>query len=194
VTGFGHGVGEADEATLGAPVVAGREGLDVGLPVGVEGAHLRREADVAVLAGPVERLDPDRIADGVEGAVGAGGEEGVHAVELAEGVGPPLLEQVQRDLVVGVRAKARVPQGLAHLFVIVDLAVTHEEEVPLAVAQRLMAVADVDDRQAGVPEPGVADPDLAGVVGAAVGEPAEHSSTGFEVQVRAVFASYSAHS
>src|SRR5687767_1488798 len=56
-----NGCGELHEAAFGGPVVARREGFDVGLPVLVEGSHLRSEADEAVAAGPVQRLDADGI-------------------------------------------------------------------------------------------------------------------------------------
>jgi hypothetical protein len=97
----GDGGGEADESVFGGPVMARREGLDAGLPVLVEGAHLRGEADQAVRTmRPVEGLYADRVAGRDEGAVLAGDEEGVHPEQPREGARAALRDEPKRHLVV----------------------------------------------------------------------------------------------
>jgi hypothetical protein len=72
------GCGELHEAAFGGPVVARREGLDVGLPAFVEGAHLRGEADETVAACPVQRLYADGVAGCDKRAVLSGDQEREH--------------------------------------------------------------------------------------------------------------------
>src|SRR5829696_8538280 len=79
------GCGEPHEAAFGGPVVARREGLDVGLPAFVEGSHLRGEADEAVAAGPVQRLYADGVASCNKGAVLSGDQEREHPEQIREG-------------------------------------------------------------------------------------------------------------
>jgi hypothetical protein len=189
---FGHGVREAHETALGRPEMTGWKGLDEVLPLGIEGAHLRGEAHAPVLPCPVERLDPDRVTRGDEVAVLAGGQEGVHAVQLAEGVGTALLEQMQGDLVVGTRAKGVGYEVGTDLLVVVDLAVADEPQVARVVAQRLVAAGDVDDREPGLAQPAVADADLPLVVGPTVGEPVSHTPPRLGVGIT-VGGAYSTH-
>src|SRR5215204_4098802 len=136
---------ELDEATLGAPVVARREGRDVGLPFFVEGAHLRGEADEAVTVRPVQRLYAHGVAGRQEGAVFSGDQEREHAKELGEGVGATLGDQTQCHLVVRARLQVAVLQSLPDLLVVVDFAVAHEIEVAVRRDERLPAALYIDD-------------------------------------------------
>ena len=88
--------------------------------------------------------------------------------------GPVLVEQVQRDLVVGGREDLAPLEPHADVLVVVDLAVADQERVGLRGAQGLRAALDVDDRQPPVAEPAPVDLDRAAVVGAAVGDALEH--------------------
>src|SRR5215216_3181115 len=94
------GRGELHEAALGGPVVARREGLHIGLPVFVEGSHLRGEADEPGAAGPVQRLYADGIAGRDKRAVPSGDQERKHPEQFREGAGSPFGDQTQRHLVV----------------------------------------------------------------------------------------------
>ena len=144
--------------------VLGRERTDLG------GEH-RGIADPR----PVERLDADRVARDDEAAVGVGHREGEHAAQGGQvvergGVGAGRCGQGRLGVGVGaVVARRDGPQ----LGVVVDLAVDHG---PVAVlgAQRLVTAVEVDDREACVPEPGLAHSAGATTVGATVGEAVEH--------------------
>jgi hypothetical protein len=187
-----HGRGEPHETALRRPVVPRREHLDVALPVAVERRHLRREPHAPPAPGPVERLDTDRVARREEALARPGEDEGEHPAELVERVGPVLIDQVEGDLVVRRRPKARVGEPTADRLVVVDLAVADEPQIA-GRAERLRAALDVDDRQAPVPEPRVvADRHAALVVGAAVHEAREHAAPGVRVD-RAVLGGDSAH-
>jgi hypothetical protein len=99
---------------------------------------------------------------------------------------------VQRDLVVRAGGERRVLERLAHLLVVVDLAVADEPDVTGGIGKRLVAAVDVDDRQAPVAEPGPVDVHGPFVVGPAMRQQVEHA-TCVGGRVPAVDGSDSAH-
>jgi hypothetical protein len=153
--------------------------------------HLGREAHGLPALGPVERLDADRVTGGDE-AVAAGGDEGEHPVQLGQRDRPALVDQVQRHLVVRVGGEVAMRQRLADLLVVVDLAVPDQVQVAVGARQRLLAAADVDDRQAGVAQPAPVELDRPAVVRTAVRYALEHLLELFEIDA-AVLGDYSAH-
>ena len=190
--GAGDGRREPDQAGLGGPEEAGREDVDLAAQLGLEGGHLGGEDGALLVLGPVERLDPDRVAGGEEVAGAAGHREGEHPVQLGQPLGALALDHVQRDLVVGGGAEAVVAEPAAQRRVVVDLAVADEAQLLAAAAQGLVAAGDVDDREPAVAEPGPVELGFALVVGAAMGQPFEHPAPGLRVR-RAVLGSDSTH-
>ena len=156
--------------------MAGREQLDVGLPVAVEGLDLRGEDHQAVAPRPEERLDADRVTGGDAVAVGRRGEERVHATEPRQRGRALAVDQVKRDLVVRGAAEAGIVERATDVLVVVELAVSDEPPGTVAGAERLGAALEVDDRQPAVPEPCIADTGLPLTVGAPVDEALEHAS------------------
>src|SRR5919112_154796 len=116
-------------------LVSGRNGRGefyeaaFGLPVLVEGSHLRSEADEAVATGPVQRLDANGVAGRDKRAVLSGDQEREHPEQLREGTGSPLGDQTQRHLVVRAGAHLAVFEGLPDLLVVVYLAVADQIEI-----------------------------------------------------------------
>ena len=170
----GDGGGELHQTFPGGPVVSGREDLDLGLPVGVEGAKLGGEDGGAVLLRPEQRLDADRVAGGDEASVLAGDDEGEHALEAVDLFWSQLVHELQGDLVVRAGDENRAGDLGAHLVVVVDLAVADEVSILPLVHERLPSAADVHDREPAVPEPATSDADLAFGVRAPVDDPPEH--------------------
>ena len=102
--------------------------------------------------------------------------EGEHAAQVLDAALAPLAPGVRDDLGVGARAEAvaeRAELG-AQRGEVVDLAVEDDGDVADAVAHRLAAAVEVDERQAGVAERDRAVAEDADVVGAAVGEACGH--------------------
>ena len=102
------------------------------------------------------------------------------AVQPVQHPGAPLLVPVHEDFRIAARAEAVSgrDQLLAELQVVVDLAVVHDEDGAVLVAQRLRAAGDVDDAEPHVgeadPRPGVAP----AAVGAAVAQGGRHAVEG----------------
>ena len=109
LAGRGTALAKRSRPPRGVQRAAGRERLDVRLPVRREGgASPRRSATRVAAARPVQRLDPDRVAGGDEAPV-LGRRRGTANMPFssASAAGPALVEQVQRDLVVGARRRTR---------------------------------------------------------------------------------------
>jgi hypothetical protein len=88
---------------------------------------------------------------------------------------------MQRHLVVRGRQRLATGQPGADLLVVVDLAVADEVGALVERGERLLAAADIDNREPPVPEPAAVEPDGAAVVRAAVREPLEHPLQRFGV-------------
>ena len=119
---------------------------------------LGRKRDPAVVNAVVERLHADPIADQPEAPFTSVPErDREHAAEPVQAVDAPFLERVQDHFGIGV---ARLPpvsaerlELLAHLRVIVDLAVEDHLQPAVFVGHRLVGHRrEIDDRQAAVTE------------------------------------------
>src|SRR5918998_951177 len=191
---LGHGAAEADEAVLGGPVVARGKGLDEGLKVLVEGAHLRGEVDGAVRlrARPVERLYADGVAGCDKAPVLVGYQEGVHTEQLREGFGAALGDEAQGHLVVRAGGHRPVLEGLQYLLMVIHLAVADEVETLIRRPERLLAPLDVHDGEPPVAQGVAGDLDEAFVVAAAMGYAPHHAPHVFGFYA-AVSTNYPAH-
>jgi hypothetical protein len=142
-----QGLIEADR--IEGPRQVGRAGEDR--------LDLAAEDHLAVALGVVERPHPDPIASQDQAALGAIPQrEGPLAVHPIEGVLAPLLPGVEDDLGValGAEAVAGGDELRAQLDVVEDLAVEDDPQSLVLVGHRLLAAGQIDDRQAGVGQPG----------------------------------------
>ena len=121
-----------------------------------EGLDLRSEYERIRAHGEEQRL----LAEGVAGEheplrllVPEG--EGEHAAKPADRLEVPGAEGLDEDFGVGggAEAVAEVQQLFAELDVVVDLAVEDDGVAAVRAPHRLLAAADVDDRQAAMTEP-----------------------------------------
>ena len=125
----------------------------------------------------VQRLDAEPVApDQQAAAAGVPQREVEHAVQaMHESVALGLV-QMDQDLAVGAGLEARA-LGLqlgAQLAVVVDLAIADQPDRVVGIAQRLVAAAQVDDRQAAHRDAAGAVDVHAFVVGAAVAREVAH--------------------
>ncbi|MNO42297.1 hypothetical protein D3C76_324860 [compost metagenome] len=145
---------------------------------------LRAEQQPLLVAGVVQRLDPQAITYQQEMAIAPVEHgKGEHAIEVVAALLAPLQVSVQHHFGVAARLKG-VPglaQALAQGIVVIDLAGIHQRHFLTtgeAVGHRLHATAQVDDRQAPVAQQGMPVlPAAAGIwpaQGQGVGHGAEH--------------------
>src|SRR5829696_5698731 len=175
------GCGELHEAAFRGPVVARREGLDVGLPAFVERAHLRREADEAVAACPVQRLYADGVAGCDKSALLSSDQEREHPEQFREGAGFTFGDQTQCYLVVRAGAHVAVFERLPDLLVVVHLAVADQVEVAVWRSERLLATLYVDDGEPPVAEHVPRNLDAPFVVRPPVDDASQHPRGGLRV-------------
>ena len=133
-------------------------GFRLDQPAGEDRLHLRSEQQRARGPGPVERLDAEAIAHEQETALrGVPDREREHAAEPVHALLAPLFIGVDNGLGVGLRpvgVSVRL-ELLAHLGVVVDLAVEHHPHRAVLVRQRLLPRAQIDDAETAVREGGL---------------------------------------
>ncbi len=155
-----------------------RVGAALDVAVGEQRLQLRRERQPALADVKVERLLAQSIAPQHQPPPGrVPDREREHAAHLADERHPVQAVQLQQHLRVGTRPQdhARVAQLRGQLAEVVDLAVEHQHDLPVAAQHRLVrARRQVDDRQARVAQRGEAAAVNAGGVRAAVGERVRH--------------------
>ena len=104
----------------------------------------------------VHRLDAESVAREEQRlAIAIPQREREHAAKARDARLAPFLPRVHDDLGVAARAE-RMPAGGQlddEFLIVVDLAVEHDGDSLVLVVERLVAAAEVDDRQAAMPEP-----------------------------------------
>ena len=122
---------------------------------GQEALDLRREDEAPIEPDVIERLDPEVVPGEDQLRPGAALVEegrGEHAVEAREARRPVQLVRLENDFGVGVgveRAASRL-ELRAQLAVVVDLAVVGQVQAPAGGRHRLVAMGQIEDRQAAV--------------------------------------------
>ncbi len=138
---------------LEGDVVAERVGVDRVVAAGArQGLLLAGEPHRAAVSGPVQRLDAERVACGEDeaGAVVVD-DEGEHAAQAVDDVGPPVAVAGQDDLGVAEGREdlaVLADEFVAQLQVVVDLPVEDDAQAAVARVHRLVRAGDVDDREA----------------------------------------------
>ena len=168
VQAAGEVLGQAIRVDEGSQVWRGQQGLDLG-----------GEQVAAAGLGEVEGLDAEVVPaehDDRHGGTFVEDGEGPHAVEAREAPEAPGLVGGEDDLGVAGRGEAATGslELAAQLPEVVDLAVVDEVNVARRARHRLVAVLEVDDRQAPVAEAGEVLLEVALVVGPPVLDPLAH--------------------
>ena len=113
------------------------------------------EEDAIGRDGVEQRLDAEAVADGDHGLPPlVGDQHGELAAQLFRRAQAVLQVEVQGDLAVGLRLEPAAfgAEFVADGFVAVELAVDRKMHVAFGVRHRLVAIAEADDREAGVAE------------------------------------------
>ena len=151
--------------------------------------QLGRERQRAAGDAVVERLDPEAVAREEQALLEPVPQrDREHAPQVLDERRPPLLVQMDQHLRVALRGEpvSRALEPLAQLAVVVDLAVLHDLDAAVLVADRLVRALQVDDRQPPRGQRhGVLD-ELARAVGPAVDERLVHRVHDARVDGRAV--------
>jgi hypothetical protein len=158
---------------------------------GEERLDLAREQQPPVVRGDVEGTHAERIAGQCQRSRRRVPQrERPLAVEAAERLVAPLLVGMDDDLGITLRVEAVAvrAQLLAHLDVVEDLAVEDDPDRPVLVGERLLPGAQIDDRQARVPERGALIAVHPEFVGAAMAERADHGRQPVEIDRRQAIA------
>jgi len=150
----GHCVGVAHHAARRGPQAPWRERRDARSVLAVERPQLAGEERGVTVGDPVQRLDTHRIARDKAVALGGDHREREHAAQPLHGGRAVAHHQVQRGLGVRPGRHGARREADAELGVVVDLAVVDDPAGPGSVRDRLPPAADVDDREALVPEVG----------------------------------------
>ncbi len=146
-------------------------------PSGIERLQLTCEHRGVGVRRPVQGGDSERVTACQETTILACEHEREPAPQTLERVGTVIGQEVQSGLMLRPRPEAMSPllERGTQTVVVVDLAVPYQPQVPLGLVQRLLAALDVGDRQAPMPEPGVAELSPTFTVRATAHQPIEHA-------------------
>ena len=168
-----------------------RVDVDVARHLGLAQQRLQLggERQHPVLDPVVERLDPEAVAREHQPLLELVPQrDREHPAQVLDEGGPALLVEMHEHLGVAVRPElvAGVLQPLAQVAVVVDLAVLHDLDAAVLVADRLVRALEVDDRQAPRGERDGLLREHAGAVGPAMDERLVHRVHDARVDGRAV--------
>ena len=148
--GGGH-IAETEEGAQGRGIEAAEGMLGTR---GQKGLHLRAEEQGTAVPTPVQRLDPDAVADEEQALlplVPKG--EGEHAPQALGGTFTPRFPRIGHDLRIAERPEA-VPEPFelgAEGLEVIELAVEDGPDTAILAVDRLVAARHVDDAQSAGP-------------------------------------------